>query len=254
MSSLSSEPVPVRRLHRSLARTCVLGLLCVVLPAVSLAGAQPTAPRTGAGQPGSQTAVTGSALSVSGHPGQIPMVQVNGRSYIDVEALARVTDSTLAFRSGQVILTLPMDKPSSDTTTAVAKPKRGFSQGFLNAEIEEMSVIREWRSALVTAVQNGYPINDDWVSQYRRTADNRLALASTAATTDSDRQAYPLLATEFANMQKQSDRFLSMRKNLEFIATYSLDQDPLDQQILSCSRGLSGLVASGQFEDVPTCH
>ena len=199
------------------------------------------------------SAAAGMSLSVSGHAGQIPVVQINGHSYIDVEALARLTQGSIAYRTGGVVLTLSAP-PAADVPSTAAKPKRGFSQAFLNAGIEEMSVIREWRSSLVTAVQNNYPINEDWVSQYRRTADNRLALTSAAATTDADHQAYPLLASEFANMQKQSDRFLAMRKNLQFIATYSLDQDPLDQQILACSHGLSALISNGQFEDVPACH
>ena len=41
------------------------------------------------------------------------------------------------------------------------------------------------------------------MSQYRRNADSKLALASAAATTNADRQGYPLLASDFANMGKQ---------------------------------------------------
>ena len=198
-------------------------------------------------------AAPGTTLTVSGHAGQIPVVQLNGRMYIDVEALARLTESSIAYRTGGVVLMLATPR-AADVPAPAAKPRTGFSQAFLTAGIEEMTVVREWRSALVTAVQNNYPINEDWVSQFRRNADSKLALASAVATTDADREGYPLLASEFANMQKQSDRFLAMRKNLQFIATYSLDQDPLDQQILACSRGLSALVSSGQFEDIPSCH
>ena len=199
------------------------------------------------------TAAPSATLTVSGPPGQIPMVQINGRSYIDVEALARLAEGSITYRTGGVVLTLTQPKPA-DVLAPVVKPKPGFSQGFLTAEIEEMTVVREWRIALVNAVQNNYPINEDWVSQYRRNADSRLALASAAASTDADRQVYPLLANEFNNMAKQSDRFLEMRKNLQFISTYSLDQDALEQQGLACSRGRAARISSGQFEDVTSCH
>ncbi len=198
-------------------------------------------------------AVPGATLTVSGHPGQIPLVQIGGHSYIEVDALARLTESAIAYRAGGAVLTLSTPK-AADVPTPVTKPKVGFSQPFLTAAIEEMTVVREWRIALVNAVQNNYPINEDWMSQYRRNADSKLALASAAATTDADRQGYALLANEFANMGRQGDRFLAMRRNLQFIATFSLDQDALDQQILACSRGLAALASSGQYEDVPSCH
>ena len=95
-------------------------------------------------------------LTVSGHPGQIPMVQINGRSYIDVEALARLAEGSITYRTGGVVLTLTQPKPA-DVPAPVVKPKPGFSQGFLTAEIEEMTVVREWRIALVNAVQTTIP-------------------------------------------------------------------------------------------------
>ena len=225
--------------------------LCILLAALGAAGFGLSTKSVGA-----QAAAhsTSPSLVVSGHAGQVPVVQVNGRSYVDLEALARVTNSSLAYRPGQITLTLAPPIASSEAAPQPTKPKRAFSHPFLTAAIEEMAVVREWRASLVSAVQNNYPINEDWISQYRRNADAKLALASAASSTADDQQAYALIASEFAMMQKQSDRFLTMRKNLNFIATYTLDQDPLDQQILACGRGLSALVASGQFEDVPSCR
>ncbi|SRR6266403_6057241 len=36
-------------------------------------------------------------------------------------------------------------------------------EGIYQGGIEEMAVIREWRSVLANAVQRGYPITDDWM-------------------------------------------------------------------------------------------
>ena len=33
-------------------------------------------------------------LIVTGQPGQIPIVQMNGKSYVDIDALARLTNSS----------------------------------------------------------------------------------------------------------------------------------------------------------------
>jgi hypothetical protein len=38
---------------------------------------------------------------------------------------------------------------------------------FIRAGIEEMSIIREWRSTLTNAVQRGYPIKEEWISSFR---------------------------------------------------------------------------------------
>jgi hypothetical protein len=59
------------------------------------------------------------------------------------------------------MLTLPASAKSPPTAVAPASQSAnsGFSKDFLKACIEEMTVIREWRGALVNAVKNGYPVN-----------------------------------------------------------------------------------------------
>ena len=54
-----------------------------------------------------------------------------------------------------------------------------LSKGLLQAGIEEMTVIGEWRTAVVNAVQNNNPITEDGLDGYRRNADSKLAVAST---------------------------------------------------------------------------
>src|SRR5271166_3980797 len=52
-------------------------------------------------------------LVVTGQPGQIPIVQVNGKSYVDIDALARLTNSSVSIKGNQVILTPPGSAPST---------------------------------------------------------------------------------------------------------------------------------------------
>lgn len=193
-------------------------------------------------------------LTVDGYSGQVPVIQVNGKSYVEIESLARLTGSSIAFRASQTILTLPASAANTPTPETNQPAKSGFSKDFLRAGIEEMTVIREWRVALVNAIQNGYPVMDDWVARYRSTANSKLALASTALVTDSDRNGISLLTNEFGNMQKFSDKYLAMHTSRTYIPPDALDNDPLDQQILECARGLAALIVGGQFQDVAACH
>jgi hypothetical protein len=117
-----------------------------------------------------------------------------------------------------------------------------------------MSVIREWRSALLDAVQNGYPVTDAFVATYRGQASTSLRLASVAASTDADHSAFQLLSNEFDNMQKLSNKVLAARKDMNYISAGALKDDPLNQQILTCARSLAAMASTGQFQDDGSCH
>jgi|SRR5271163_1837069 len=98
-------------------------------------------------------------FTISGQPGEAAVLQINGRSYVDIEALARLTNGSLSFRANQITLNLSPSAANTPTTTPAAGQSASseFSKEFVKAGIEEMSVIREWRSALVNAVRNGLP-------------------------------------------------------------------------------------------------
>jgi len=191
-------------------------------------------------------------LLIMGRSGDAPLLQVNGKSYVEIETLARLAQGTLSFKANQVTLTL---SPAASGVPASAPPvKQGFSRAFIQAGIEEMSLIREWQIAIVSAVQNNAPLSEDWMSQHRRLADKNLALASAAISTDDDRSGFALIPAELGNMQKLSDRYLAMRKQSSFISPDAFDSDPLELQILSCARGFVSMTASREFQDQPSCH
>src|SRR5258708_40184232 len=124
----------------------------------------------------SQAGQASRTLIVNGQPGQVAVVQTNG----------------------QITLTLPgaTSTPAADPS-ASSTVDTGLSKGFLKAGIEAMSMAREWHSALANAIQNGFPIAADWLARYRNQAGTALRLASVAASTDSDQNAYQLLSKEF---------------------------------------------------------
>jgi hypothetical protein len=89
---------------------------------------------------------------------------------------------------------------------------------------------------------------------HRRNADSKLAVASTTVVTEPDRNLLLLLKNEFSNLQQLTVQYLAMRKSLTYIAPDSLDNDLLNQKIQNCAQGLASMTASGQFQDVATCH
>jgi hypothetical protein len=193
---------------------------------------------------------------VAGHAGQVPVVQVNGKSYVDLESLARLTGGSLSFHANQTTLTLPSGsaRPAPVAAAPPPAPKPALSVEFIKAGIETMAEIREWRIAIVNAVQTNSPVTDDWVSGYRRAAENRLSLARAAARTDPDQQAAAMLQNTFNDMRQMSDQFLQMKQNMSYISPNSFDNNPLDQKILTCSRALASMAASGQVEDEISCR
>src|SRR5260370_8842022 len=134
-------------------------------------------------------------LIVNGQSGRVPVIEADGHTYVDLEALARIANGSLAFDDDQIVLTIPA--PSTEPTADSA-----FSKSFMRAAIEELSVIREWRNALKNAIDHSYPISDACLSLYRTQAVAALPRASVEATTEADRNALELFTNEFNNMEK----------------------------------------------------
>jgi hypothetical protein len=195
-------------------------------------------------------------LIVNGQRTQISVIQMNGHSYVDLEALARAANGSLNFNGDQISLTLPGagDSPAPAPAPASSAANSEFSKGFLRAGIEQMTIIREWRTALANAVQNGFPITDDWLSSYRSQATTALRLSFVAINTDSDRNAYRLLNTEFENMKLLSNNYVTLRQSMQFIAPDSLANDPLNRKILDCGHSLAAMAANGQFVEDGSCQ
>jgi len=203
----------------------------------------------------SQAVQQSRTLVVNGQSGQVKAMEVDGRWYVDLESLARIANGTLGFSGNRITLTLP---GSAATASAAAPPSApansGFSKEFLRDSIEEMAVIREWRSALVYSIDNNYPVQEDWVERFHRQASTSLELATVAASTDSDRSAGQLLRNEFDNIEALSAKLLAARKAAQFVPPENLQDDPLNQNVLTCARSLASMAVGGQFVDDAACH
>jgi hypothetical protein len=187
-------------------------------------------------------------LAVSGHAGSVPVTQINGKNYVEVEALAQLVSGSLSFQGNQMTLTL---------TGNAAPPKEkevGLSKDFLRAGIEELSTIREWHGALTNAVGKQAPVIPDMMGPYETAATRNLRLAQVAATTDADKKAAQLITNEFQKMKQLSDSYLAQRAAANYINADALTNDVLNQSVIACGRFLGAMAASGQFTDDGTCR
>lgn len=215
----------------------------------------------------SQSSPQSLTLDINGQQTQLLVMQMNGRNYVEVEALARAANGSVSFQGNAMRLTLgggrngtsnnaATDSGSSNDSSAQQSPapNPGFSKEFVRSGIELMAAIREWRSVLSNGVANGYPIASLGLGNYQAQAQQSLRMASTVVTTDSDRSAYQLLANEYANMKKMSDKYIAKAQNMNYIDPDSVKNDSLDQSIINCAHSLAAMASSGQFNDDGSCH
>ena len=205
-----------------------------------------------------QAAQQGTVLVLNGYTGTVPVMQVNGKNYVNVEALARVTNGSMSFNGNQIVLTLPAagsggGAAASQPAAPPASQNTGFSKEFLTAAIEEMSTLREWHSALASAIANGFPVTGELVAPYQAQAATNLRLMQVAVSTQSDQGAAQLISNAYQKMKQLSDKYVAKRANLEFVGPNALKNDPLDQSLIACGMSLRSMAGSGQFVDDGTC-
>jgi len=216
----------------------------------------------------SQSSTQKHTLIINGRSTEVPLIQVNGHVYVGLEALAAALKGSLSSSGKMIAFSVPIGSPSNAPTAAIAAAQPastpapdqaassspGFSRDFLNAGIEQMSTLREWHSALETAIQNGIPLSAGLLAPYRAQATTNLRLASVAASTPSDHSAYQLLNREYQNMARLSDKYVNLRAGLTYIAPDALQNDDLNKRIISCGHSLGAMAAAGQFSDDGSCH
>jgi hypothetical protein len=191
------------------------------------------------------------SLVIAGRPGSAKVVQVDGRNYVEVEGLSRLTNSSISFNGNQIVLNLP---GATTDTPSPAAAATGFSKDFVTTGIEAMAQVREWHAALKNAIERSYPLGEAWLTAYRAQAQQALRLASVAVNTSADKSALPFLTNEFNNMSKLSDKYLQTSKSRTYIAPSSLDADPLDQKIRTCAHSLATMATTNQIVDDGSCQ
>lgn len=205
-----------------------------------------------AGPAFSQTVRKESTLAVSGQQGQAAIVQMDGKSYVEIESLARLLKGSLSFSENQVKLTLPTEPGTAASANVSAQT--GLSKGFVRAAIETLSTLSAWRGVMVDNIQHSYPFDATWFTSYIAEANKNLGLAGVAASTEADRSALQLLSAELDNMQALTNTVLDNLRTMHYMAPGYLDDNALGQKVVRCEHFIASMVASGQFADDGSCH
>jgi hypothetical protein len=224
-------------MHRNAIRTSVMLVAILLLPLLILV-AQET-----------------SSLLIEGPQGRAKVIQVQGKDYVEVDEVARITGGSLRFVGHQIVLTMPgSGDTSSQAEHLEPAPPVGLSKPFLTGGIETMREILEWHAALKNAIERGYPLSDTWFGNYRRQIQATLKHTEAMASTDMDQKALPLLVNESNNMGALTDRYLKITASRDYLAPDSLSSDPLEQKLLTCWQSLESMASSNQFVDDGSCR
>jgi hypothetical protein len=194
------------------------------------------------------------SLIIHGQQGDAKVVQVQGHNYVDIEGLARLTNGTISFKGSQIVLTLPVIAASTPVVPGSAPPSTGVSKDFRTAGVEVLARLREWHAALRIGVEKGVPLATGWLDNYQAAAQDALRMASAVISTDGDKNAYPILISEYNNMKSLNDKFVGMTKSMDYIDPSSFQSDPLNQKVLTCSHFLSSIASTQAFIDDGSCR
>ena len=187
------------------------------------------------------------------------VVQMSGRSYVDLETVVQFTNASVMIEPNRVLLTIeaPTPSPAAAPPPQPPPPPPGLSRDFARLAIAELAEMREWRGAVGTILAYGVPVVGTWPQDYRDRALADLNQVSVTATTAADHDAMQLLQNEFTNLENWADNVVATRNSLDATKTVSPDVIQSDQvlaKISTCSRFLSSMLVSGSFADDPSCH
>ncbi len=197
------------------------------------------------------------ALFVNGKPAGT-VVQIGGRSYVDLDTVAQIMNGSVTVESNRVLLS--MAEPATGTNASGVTPpppQAGLSREFARVAVAQLAEMREWRGAIGTIYTYGQPVVGTWPQDYRNRAEASLMQAAVAATTASDQDALQLLRNEFSNLSQWASDMVATRQSLN--ATRSVNPNAMqnDQEltkISNCSQFLSSMLVSGTFADDASCH
>jgi hypothetical protein len=215
----------------------------------------------------SQTKVQERTIIVNGHSGKAMIFEIDGQPFIDLKALAQITNATLSFRGSEISLTIHFSE--SDTLTGDAASRQrvqqeteagasALSSNFMTASIQDLALIKEWGTTVALAITKGVPGDGSRLVIPRDKAAEGLRLAKVSVSTEGDRHAMQLLSSHFDNVKTWQENLVNARKSMS-TANYSmsedaLSRDPAFQKLATCSEFLGSMLPNGTFADNPACH
>ncbi len=199
-------------------------------------------------------------LVVNGRTVDTAVVEVEGRSYVDIEGLAQIIGGSVNFEPNQITLTLPEPAPAAtpaDASAAAPQAADNMSKQFQQLAVFTLAEMREWRGAVSAVVTAGIPVVGTWPEDYHDRVGNDLLQATLGASTVQDNQAVQLLQQEYALLTDWANQVLGERKALDAarsIDPNSLQNDQALAKISKCGQFLSSMIVGGNFYDDSSCQ
>jgi hypothetical protein len=194
-------------------------------------------------------------LEVNGKTMDSPVVDIGGRSYVDVETLAQITNGVVAVQPDRIVMTIP--RAASSAPPPTAPPPDALSREFAREAIGLLAEMREWRGAIGTTRSYNVPFVGTWPQDYHDRVEADLRRVAVAAVTPGDQQALQLLGNEFDNLSNWANSVIAERQALNATKTVDpnmMQNDQALRKLSECSNFLSGMLVSGTFADNPACH
>jgi hypothetical protein len=191
-------------------------------------------------------------LIVNGAAVNAAVVQVQGRSYVDIEGLAQALGGSVTFEPNQIALTIPGPPPPPAPPTS-----EGMTKEFQQMAVSALTEMREWRGAVGTLITTGMPVAGTWSQDYHDRVEADLMQTTLAAATEPDRQALRLLQQEFALLAEWAANVVGERQALKAARTIdpnSLQNDKSLAKISKCGQFLGSMIVSGTFSDDSSCR
>jgi hypothetical protein len=216
-------------------------------------------------------------LVVNGKSAGPAVRQIDGRSYVDIETLAQITNGVVTIERHRIVLTIPAsdsgatasaapasaapdDAAPVDTAPASAprvQPPQGLSRDFASTAIAALAEMREMRGAVRAMITYGFSVSDTWAQDDQGRVMTGLRQAEVAATTEDDQHALQLLQNEADKLASWANGVLAARQVLNSAVTLdpnALQNDPALAKIRSCGQFLNAMLVSGTFADDASCH
>lgn len=200
---------------------------------------------------------TNKSLVVNGKITGAGVRQINGRLYVDLEALAQATNAVFTVEPRRVVLTIPPADAAAVATDDSAQNSQKLSRDFSSAAISALAAMREWRVAVRAMILYGLAVSETWVQAYHQQSMDALQQAAVVASTDADKNALQVLRSEADMMTSWANQVEADRQQLngeKVVDPNALKDDPTLAKIQKCSQFLNSMVLSGSFNDDPTCH
>ncbi|MGA7243295.1 MAG: hypothetical protein WBX19_08945 [Terracidiphilus sp.] len=213
---------------------------------------------TGIAAPQSQSKYEQRTLEINGHTGQAMVYEIDGKSYVDLESLARIANGSLGFRGGSIILHLPAAGAASSQSHEQHPSSPGMTNDFMKASLQVLATLKEWTHTLADEIQRGVPGSGSHLADFHKRAADQLRVATVDAKNESDEDALRLVTSHFHQVDNWNNKLAEERRRMD-MAKYSmhpnsLDRDPSYQSITNCADFLATMLPSGHFQENHACR